>query len=178
LYNSMNITRYIPAWLRSQQEIREWLFRRGTLVCRYVYIVELERKGQSYGGEARYMYKREAAAFQNNTPCSPKQSPTPKKRRFSVHSGRRLTFADGFSGCGGASEGARRAGFDIKWGLERYKLAMAAYRKNFPSAMHLQMDAVDFPSIAQRRRHGCDHTHKSCPCQPWSCMQYVFLHPS
>jgi DNA (cytosine-5)-methyltransferase 1 len=175
-YNSINITRHIPARLRSRQEIRNWLFRRGKLVCRYVNIVELERTDKSYGGEARLLHKREVEAFQNNMPYSP--TAAPNKPRPSIRSGRHLTFGDGFSGCGGASEGARQAGFIIKWALERDEQAMAAYRKNFPSATHLHMDAVDFPRIAQRAKHGCDHLHISCPCQPWSCMQYVFPHLS
>jgi DNA (cytosine-5)-methyltransferase 1 len=94
-----------------------------------------------------------------------------KRLRQIPQKSRQFVLGDGFCGGGGASLGARDAGYKIAWGLEKDSLAMAAYRKNFPEAMHLEMDAHDFPSIARRCTHGCDHLHMSCPCCYWSRLQ-------
>ncbi|KAH7075952.1 S-adenosyl-L-methionine-dependent methyltransferase, partial [Paraphoma chrysanthemicola] len=84
-----------------------------------------------------------------------------------------LTVGDGFCCTGGTSSGAQQAGLKVLWGLEKDRLAMAAYRRNFPGAMALEMDAHDFADIARRCTHGCDHLHMSCPCCFWSAAHTV-----
>ncbi|KAF2029073.1 S-adenosyl-L-methionine-dependent methyltransferase, partial [Setomelanomma holmii] len=79
-----------------------------------------------------------------------------------------FTLGDGFCDSGGVSSGAQQAGFKVMWGLDKDKTAMKAYRKNFPGAQHLEMDAHVFPGIAKRCFHGCDHLHMSCPCNYWA----------
>jgi DNA (cytosine-5)-methyltransferase 1 len=183
-----------PACLKTANEVKEWVFYHGKLVCRYVYITETHTTGQSCGGERRRMSKREAIAFRDNGPLVPlllgvsKKTP-PAVLVLSDESGskdheaetniqkwlhhlpqkaRVLTLGDGFCGCGGVSEGARRAGFRVLWGLEKDPLAMKAYRKNFPEALAIEEDAHDFAAKVQRYKHGCDHLHMSCPCCFWS----------
>lgn len=80
----------------------------------------------------------------------------------------KYTFADSYCGIGGASEGARQAGFIVKWGLEKDEIAMYGYAENFPHTDHLFMDARDFKAIASRCEHGVDVLHISCPCCYWS----------
>lgn len=190
----MGSQHYVPSRLTTDFEKIEWIFTKGSLICRWVHIVEHHfTNGVSYSGEVRRMYKREVAEYSqhfappsanpgDSTPRSPLQGPSrtpnsPIKRKLSVEeaSPRALprknkvyTMADGYCGCGGASEGARQAGLHVVWGLEKDEAAMQAYRQNFPSTMHLQMDAHDFPKMVQRRIHGCDHLHMSCPCRYWS----------
>ncbi|KAH7361202.1 S-adenosyl-L-methionine-dependent methyltransferase [Pyrenochaeta sp. MPI-SDFR-AT-0127] len=204
LMGQSHVNSHAPARLQSKSEIREWLFRRGKLICRWVHVVEQDPTGKSYGGEVRRMYKREVADF--SQPSAPAQPPTamtsrspsiPRPTKPSLTKGREHAnvvskgspkslhccqhlqksriqgFADGFSGAGGASSGAQQAGYRILWGLEKDPLAMQAYRMNFPKAMHLEMDAHDFPAIIQRCVHGCDHVHMSCPCCYWSQMHTV-----
>jgi DNA (cytosine-5)-methyltransferase 1 len=190
-----------PARLKTEAEVKKWLFYNGKLVCRYVFIVEQHLTGQSCGGERRQMFKREAAAFNNNgqlapvllgasikTPrtllllsdeCGPKghkrmlshheaEANTSKRLQHLPRKARVLTIGDGFCGDGGVSDGARRAGFQVLWGLEKDPLAMEAYRKNFPEAMAIEDDAHDFAAKVKRCKHGCDHLHMSFPCCFWS----------
>jgi DNA (cytosine-5)-methyltransferase 1 len=205
LLDTRLLNTHVPARLRMQNEMKSWLFNHGKLICRWVYIVELHRTGKSCGGEARRMFKWEAASYTENersadSPSRPQQKDAPSSDPDVLPHGRTsdsrkrkpssqeipgttkrpqrvprkrsvLTFGDGYCGCGGTSEGARQAGYKIVWGLEKDSLAMAAYRKNFPEAMHLEMDAHNFTDIARRRIHGCDHLHMSCPCCFWSIAQ-------
>lgn len=195
-YNIKHLSTHVPARLRTNNEKRDYLFDYGYLVCRWVFFLEIYLNGKSYGGEIHRMYKKEVAAFLKNEPlessttdsskhthtnesCSNADSrkrrqessetqARPTKRRHFPNKNRVLTFGDGFCGCGGVSEAARQAGFKCMWGLEKDPEAMAAYRKNFPEATHLEMDAHDFPEIVRRCQHGCDHMHMSCPCCYWS----------
>lgn len=187
---------YAPTRLRTEQDLRKYFFQEGTLFCRWVHIVELHPTGQSCGGESRRIYKREAQAFANNEPVvTPSTLGKSKEHSSSSANGRRehaissggqkralskmptknprLTLGDGYCGVGGVSEGGSQADYKILWGLEKCPQAMAAYRKNFPGALHLEMDAHDFPSIVRRSTHGCDHLHMSCPCCFWSEAQLV-----
>ena len=195
----------VPArYAHDRDSLKSWIFKKGTLICRWVHIVEVYdfTKGTSYAGEVRRMYKREAVDFMGSespvhfptakaNPPTPSHYPTPThgaspnshKRTRSLEivetpqSKRRqqlpikittYTMGDGFCGFGGTSDGAQQAGFKIVWGLEKDPVAMAAYKRNFPSAMHLEMDAWDFKDFATRRRHGVDCLHFSCPCQYWA----------
>lgn len=204
LLGQSDVNPRVPERLRTRDDIQEWVFRRGILICRWVHILELQHNDISYGGETRRMFKREATDFPD-TDQFPRASSEPtsvlvghirsgttesqgRKRtrsvqevtpnfskRFQQHpqKSRLFTFGDGFCGAGGVSEGARQAGYKILWGLELDPYAMEAYRLNFPSAMHLEMDAHEFPDIAQRSIYGCDHLHMSCPCRYWSPAQQV-----
>jgi DNA (cytosine-5)-methyltransferase 1 len=167
IWNSGHVNTHVPARLQTQNQLKEWIFKYGTLICRYVYVVETHPKGQSYGGESRLMYKREVRSFTENFPISSSSPPT-KRAPARPNKGKVLTFGDAFCGVGGTSQGARGAGYKVLWGLENSRDAMEGHRKNFPEAQHLEMDAHDFPSIARRCVHGCDHLHMSCPCCYWS----------
>lgn len=51
-----------------------------------------------------------------------------------------MIVADFFSGCGGASQGLKQAGFNIALGLDFDKDAGASYKANFPEAVFLEKD--------------------------------------
>lgn len=170
--NFQHVNPGVPARLQTQPERISWLFNKGKLVCRWMYVTELHANGQSYGGESRQLYRREVDDFDQQSTSS--RGP-PRSHTKSTHHGstmvRQRTLGDGFCGCGGASKGAEMAGFKILWGLDHDKFAMSAYRKNFPEAMHLEEDAQDFATQIRRSVHGCDHVHMSCPCCYWSQVQ-------
>ncbi len=66
----MSDVNMLPRQLTDPTEKFNWVFEKGTLICRYVYIIGLYGKsGKSYKGEARYMYKKECKEFAplNNT---------------------------------------------------------------------------------------------------------------
>lgn len=178
---------------QGRAEVRKWLFKRGNLICRWVHVVHLDHNGKSYAGEARRMYKREADAYtlessELGPPASStiganahSRSGTSRKRAVSLEEitdcqfkrqqpqkRRILTLGDGFCGIGGVSEGARQAGWKVVWGLELDDDAIVGYISNHPGAMHIQLNAHDFPKKVVRGRHGCDHVHMSCPCCFWS----------
>ncbi|KAF1851662.1 S-adenosyl-L-methionine-dependent methyltransferase [Cucurbitaria berberidis CBS 394.84] len=201
LLGQSQVNSRVPLRLKTKDEIREWVFQKGRLICRWVHVVEQHYNAKSYGGEARRVLKREVAEFSQHeivvessstsTPIpmarasssttqpplaqshkrngSVQEAPNPSKRL--QHCPRKCpayTFGDGYCGCGGCSAGAQQAGYQILWGLEKDAKAMQAYKKNFPGAVHLEMDAHDFPNMARRCIHGCDHLHMSCPCCFWS----------
>lgn len=94
-----------------------------------------------------------------------------KRHKTCPQKGHVLTLGDGYCGVGGVSEGARQAGWKIVFGVDNDADAMNAYKLNHPGALHLQMDAHDFPGMVRRCVHGCDHVHMSCPCCFWSVVQ-------
>ncbi|KAI8934822.1 hypothetical protein NX059_008503 [Plenodomus lindquistii] len=192
-FGHRHVNRFVPARLKTDADRRDWLFHSGALICRWVHVLDLEPDGKSYGGEVRRMYKREVEefsvkAFQSVAPnlsvSRPNSSRLNTKRAFewedSVEESRApkrphhpqkprvQTMADGFCCAGGVSLGAQQAGYKVVWGLEKDPIAMTAYKRNFPGARHYEMCAHDFPWIADRCIHGCDHLHMSCPCCYWS----------
>lgn len=165
-YDVRMANRWVPAGLKSSKQIKDWIFRHGTLICRFVHTVVLDHNSVSYSGEVRKIYHRDSSHTSENPRSASDISQT--KRRSTLAKARRYTFGDAYCGIGGASEGASQADFFVKWGLEKDEYAMNGYAKNFPNAEHLHMDAHDFPAIAQRREHGVDVLHLSCPCCYWS----------
>ncbi|USP81261.1 c-5 cytosine methyltransferase [Curvularia clavata] len=80
-----------------------------------------------------------------------------------------LTFADGFCGAGGASQGAVQAGFLVRWGFDKDDLAIEAYELNHPGALAFKMDAHDFPPCNIGKAFlRVDVLHLSPPCCYWS----------
>jgi DNA (cytosine-5)-methyltransferase 1 len=86
-----------------------------------------------------------------------------------------LKVIDFFSGCGGASEGLRQAGFDIVLGLDSDKYAAASYRENFPEAAFIEGDiqGVSEQNVATFVRARNEQNEPlllaACaPCQPFS----------
>ena len=77
------------------------------------------------------------------------------------------TLGDCFCGCGGASEGARKAGLEVVWGLDHNKAACESYRLNFPGARCFEMEVQDFHSVPEDQVQ-IDILHISNPCQPFS----------
>ncbi len=60
----MSDVNLLPYRLTEPTEKFNWVFEKGVLICRYVYIIGLYGKtGKSYKGEARYMYQRECREF-------------------------------------------------------------------------------------------------------------------
>lgn len=196
-YDVRAANRYVPAGLQTSNEIKDWIFKKGTLICRYVHTVIFDHNSVSYSGEVRRLYRHETDQVTmppstppvasaptstrpslatltsssrrfNRQPSIELIDVTPTKRHGSPTKSEQYTFGDAFCGIGGASEGASQAGFSVKWGLEKDGCAMEGYATNFPSAKHLHMDAHDFPAKARRCEHGVDVLHLSCPCCFWS----------
>jgi DNA (cytosine-5)-methyltransferase 1 len=154
MLGTKQLNTHVPARIKTQQEIKDWLFHNGKLICRWIFIVELNKNGKSYGGEARRMYKREVAMFKNNeplehtatTPESNHCMPDSSKRKHSSlevqpHTAKRpqlspkcpvLTLGDAYCGAGGTSDGARQAGFKVIWGLKMIHLLWQHIVRIFP----------------------------------------------
>ncbi|TLS21987.1 uncharacterized protein PpBr36_09196 [Pyricularia pennisetigena] len=80
--------------------------------------------------------------------------------------GQRYIFGDMFCGAGGASQGARAAGFRLGYAVEHWNHAAATYRHNFPEVDLFEGDISDFFRL--RKPQYVDVLHLSPPCQYWS----------
>ncbi|KAL8953598.1 MAG: hypothetical protein Q9222_000524 [Ikaeria aurantiellina] len=80
---------------------------------------------------------------------------------------RRYTFGDAFCGAGGASRGAKAAGFRVDWGFDFEPAAIASYSKNFYAARCEAVSADTFISILAESFE-VDILHLSPSCQPYS----------
>ncbi|KAI0446374.1 S-adenosyl-L-methionine-dependent methyltransferase [Xylaria telfairii] len=84
--------------------------------------------------------------------------------------GQKYTFGDMFCGAGGASCGARKAGFHIKIACDHHRGACWTYEGVFPEAQLYEMDIFEFITD-EHGVHGIirvDVLHLSPPCQFWS----------
>lgn len=59
-----------------------------------------------------------------------------------------LTVTDQFCGAGGSSQGARKAGLEVKLALNHWKLAIETHNTNFPDTLH---DCTDISACDPRR---------------------------
>jgi hypothetical protein len=91
---------------------------------------------------------------------------TARKRRRTESE--RPLFFDLFCGCGGASEGARLAGYDVALAVDICPKALHSHAVSHPAARHLLCDVVKadipLPSDPAIRYH----VHLSPPCQTFS----------
>lgn len=96
--------------------------------------------------------------------------PMPPGRRASrPHArlpGQKYTFFDAFSGAGGASRGAVKAGLRPLFAVDHWEPACRSYRRNFPASHLFEMNVADF--ISSRVDIRCDALHLSPPCQVFS----------
>src|SRR5208282_2716990 len=89
---------------------------------------------------------------------------------------RKLTAIDLFAGCGGLTQGLRKAGFEVLGAIENEKKAAATYKLNHPNT-HLWIDdirAVNTRSVSRKLglRKGELHLLAGCPpCQGFSTMR-------
>jgi DNA (cytosine-5)-methyltransferase 1 len=89
---------------------------------------------------------------------------------------RKLTAIDLFAGCGGLTQGLRRAGFRVLGAIENDKKAAAAYKSNHPNT-HLWIDDIrDVKTLSVSRklrlRKGDLSLLAGCPpCQGFSAMR-------
>ncbi|KAH9436928.1 hypothetical protein MCOR02_000592 [Pyricularia oryzae] len=80
--------------------------------------------------------------------------------------GQKYIFGDMFCGAGGASQGARAAGFRLGYAVEHWNHAAATYRHNFPEVNLFEGDIFDF--LQRNDLDFVDILHLSPPCQYWS----------
>lgn len=78
--------------------------------------------------------------------------------------GQKYTFGDMFCGAGGASCGARKAGFHVKVACDHHQGACRTYDTVFPEAQLYEMDIFEFISD-EHGRIRVDVLHLSPPCQ-------------
>ncbi|KAJ8126085.1 hypothetical protein O1611_g7553 [Lasiodiplodia mahajangana] len=81
--------------------------------------------------------------------------------------GQRYTFGDMFCGAGGASCGARKAGFQVRVACDNHKGACKTYAEVFPEAELYELDIFDFITNGDIKIR-VDVLHLSPPCQFWS----------
>ncbi|KAI1267914.1 S-adenosyl-L-methionine-dependent methyltransferase [Xylariaceae sp. FL1019] len=81
--------------------------------------------------------------------------------------GQKYTFGDMFSGAGGTSCGARKAGFHINVACDNHSGAQKTYSRVYPEANLYGIDIFDFIAMEQTALR-VDVLHMSPPCQYWS----------
>ncbi|KAI1347313.1 S-adenosyl-L-methionine-dependent methyltransferase [Xylaria sp. FL0043] len=81
--------------------------------------------------------------------------------------GQRYTFGDMFCGAGGASCGARKAGFQIKVACDSHAGACNTYAKVYPEAQLHRMDIFELIT-RENLKIRVDVLNLSPPCQFWS----------
>ncbi|KAL8681269.1 MAG: hypothetical protein Q9186_002580 [Xanthomendoza sp. 1 TL-2023] len=92
---------------------------------------------------------------------------TEPRRPMEPSTGHRYTFGDAFCGAGGASRGAKEAGYRIEWGFDCDLAAIQAYSENFFAARcEVTPGDIFISSIGDNFR--VDVLHLSPPCQPYS----------
>ncbi|SPO00061.1 uncharacterized protein DNG_02913 [Cephalotrichum gorgonifer] len=80
--------------------------------------------------------------------------------------GQKYTFFDSFSGAGGASRGAVKAGLKPMFAVDHWAPACNSYRRNFPMTDVFETDVSDFMNLVVDPR--ADVLHLSPPCQVFS----------
>ncbi|KAL8821681.1 MAG: hypothetical protein Q9223_000318 [Gallowayella weberi] len=81
--------------------------------------------------------------------------------------GHRYTFGDAFCGAGGASRGAKEAGYRVEWGFDCDLAAIEAYSENFFAA-RCEVTPADIFISSIDDNFRVDVLHLSPPCQPYS----------
>lgn len=81
---------------------------------------------------------------------------------------RKYTFGDAFCGAGGATCGAVKAGFKVRWGVDHDITAITAWRSNFGRRLGYHEDVHDFVCKRRRKETHVDLLHLSPPCQFFS----------
>ncbi|TDZ34105.1 Modification methylase HphIA [Colletotrichum spinosum] len=80
----------------------------------------------------------------------------------------KYTVLDSFSGAGGFSRGAERAGLHVKFAVDHWDKACDSYRLNFPGTELYQMSIDEFLIEKKDVAMFIDVLHLSPPCQTWS----------
>ena len=70
---------------------------------------------------------------------------------YSLQNKNRLTVIDLFCGCGGISLGFQMAGFNVLYGLDNNKDALATFKRNFPGAQtdYRKIEDISIDEIPQ-----------------------------
>jgi len=87
------------------------------------------------------------------------------KRRLQ---GQKYTFFDTFSGAGGASRGAVKAGLFPRYAVDHWDAACNSYRRNFPLTEVFEQSVAEFIEATAHRAMITDMCHFSPPCQVFS----------
>jgi DNA (cytosine-5)-methyltransferase 1 len=106
------------------------------------------------------------SSFEKKRTRSDDTEGTSKKRRSPLPTKQGCyTYGDVFCGVGGASQGAKQAGFHIKWGLDNDEDAILAYGMNHPGALPFRRNAHNFPPRGHTNEElRVDVLHLSPPC--------------
>lgn len=125
-------------------------------------------RGSTAKGGSYQLFGGESPTAPINLDEAP-QPPRPDRRasRSSTRTpGQRYTFFDSFSGAGGASRGAVKAGLRPRFAVDHWQPACNSYKLNFPTAQLFEMNVSDF--VISRVDIRADILHLSPPCQVFS----------
>ncbi|KAJ4386262.1 hypothetical protein N0V93_009155 [Gnomoniopsis smithogilvyi] len=96
----------------------------------------------------------------NNVPTPNGQTP-----RSSIH---KYNAADMFSGAGGYTSGAKRAGIKVVYALDHWARCNATYKANHPEVKLQEQDIMTYCNDLTLPDVRFDLVHLSPPCQTWS----------
>jgi hypothetical protein len=132
-----------------------------TLICCVVCITysEIPRKDRLRSAAIRALKSQGADEPWDQLPQSKQESPRLDKTKV-------YTIGDICHGPGGATEGAKRAGFKSKWAVDYNELCDETFKLNNPGEDVFLEDLNSFIHWCQRLH--ADLIHASTPCPPWS----------
>lgn len=87
---------------------------------------------------------------------------------------KKIKVFDFFSGCGGTSQGFRKAGMDVVFGLDFDKDASQTFKANFPQSEFInsdisKIDVDDIKELYNKQKNNSYILFSGCaPCQPFS----------
>lgn len=143
-----------PSQKVASATVREWI---PSLITGH------EEGGQKTSARATaFPTRRRKRSLEQRTPSEQDSTSTQPRQK------QRYTFGDAFCGAGGASRGAKSAGFRVEWGFDFDFAAIESYRLNFYNAQCIVAWAHHFVELTVGDENKVDILHISPPCQVFS----------
>jgi DNA (cytosine-5)-methyltransferase 1 len=158
------------------REYKERAKNEEDLVCRFVIIRRFLTAAQQKTNRMDETSVRRL--YEDESPLTPLSSWKVKSKPNTMHEKRQrlarpskrmlYTYGSGFSGWGGDSQGAKRAGLRVKLAFDEWLSACNAFQRNHHHANVYNQSAHSVYQLERGAFELVDHLHLSPPCQYWS----------